>query len=211
MPTTPQKLDEDLARSKRLGDEGTWMRFRTWRWWGVVLRGVAAIIFGLVSLWAPAIGLLAMVIVFGAYAIVDGALALSLALREPEISHNMLVLRGIVSVVAGVIALVLPGITAFLLLLVIGVWAIVAGILEIMMAIRYRKEIPREWLLALEGAISLAFGILLLAWPMAGLLALGLWIGIYALVYGVLLVAAGVRMRSRDRHPAPPPGALAAV
>jgi uncharacterized membrane protein HdeD (DUF308 family) len=178
-------------------------RYTSWRWWSIALRGVAAIIFGLIALYAPTTALLSLVIVFGVYALVDGALALSLSVRGAGISQSAIILRGLASIVAGVIALAWPGITAFALLVVIALWAIVAGILEISVAIRHRKELRHEWLLGLEGALSVGFGILLLVSPVAGAIALGLWIGIYALVFGVVLVAAGLRLRSRLKHPMP--------
>lgn len=186
-------------------------RYMTWRWWSIALRGVAAIILGILSLYAPAVTFLSLVIVFGVYAIIDGVLALFMAARGTGTSQGAIILRGIVSIIAGVLALVWPGITALALLVVIGVWAIIAGILEIVVAVRHRKELEHEWLLGLEGALSLAFGILLLFSPLAGAITLGLWIGVYALVFGTLLVAAGFRMRSRQKKAAPPDGQLAAV
>lgn len=191
-------------RAESVGVQG----YTSWRWWSIALRGVAAIIFGLVALYAPTTALLWLVIVFGIYALIDGGLALSLAVRGTGISQSAIVLRGLASIVAGVIALAWPGITAFALLVVIALWAIVAGILEISVAIRHRKELQHEWLLGLEGALSIGFGILLLVSPVAGAIALGLWIGIYALVFGVVLVAAGLRLRARLKH-APPEGHLA--
>jgi len=187
-------------------------RYMTWRWWSIALRGVAAIVLGLLSLYAPAITFLSLVIVFGIYAIIDGVLALSMAVRGTGSSQGAIVLRGIVSIIAGVLVLAWPGVSALALLVVIGVWAIVAGILEIIVAIWHRKELEHEWLLGLEGALSLAFGVLLLFSPLAGAITLGLWVGVYALVFGVLLVGAGFRMRSRQKKAAPPPsGQLAAV
>ena len=187
-------------------------RYMTWRWWSIALRGVAAIIFGILSLYAPAATVLTLVIVFGIYAIVDGVLALSIAMRGTGISQSAIVLRGLASIIAGALTLVWPGITALALLVVIGIWAIVAGALEIAVAIRHRKHLEREWLIALEGVLSMVFGVLLLVSPLAGAVTLGLWIGVYALVFGALLVTAGLRMRSRIKKAAAPPGGqLAAV
>jgi uncharacterized membrane protein HdeD (DUF308 family) len=191
--------------------EGTGIQPDTsWRWWSIELRGVAAIIFGLIALFAPAAALLVLVIVFGVYALIDGVLALSLARYGTGSSQSAIVFRGLASIVAGVIALAWPGITAFALLLVIALWAIVAGVLEIAVAIRHRKELRHEWLLGLEGALSIGFGILLLLSPVAGVIALGLWIGIYALVFGVVLIGAGLHLRSLLKHPMPG-GELAAA
>ncbi len=171
-----------------------------WRWWSIALRGVAAVIFGLLALYAPGAAFLSLVFVFGIYAIVDGVLALSMATRGTGMSQGAIIARGIVSILAGVIALGSPGITAFALLIVIAAWAVVGGIFEIAMAIRHRRQLTREWLLVLEGALSIAFGVILFLAPLAGAIVLGLWVGAYALVYGVVMIAAGLRVRSRTRR-----------
>jgi uncharacterized membrane protein HdeD (DUF308 family) len=117
--------------------------------------------------------------------------------------------RGLVSVAAGLIAFLIPGITAFALLVVIAAWAIVAGISEIVMAVKLRKMIKYEWLLGLEGGLSIAFGVLLLLSPLAGAIVIGLWIGAYALMLGGMLIADAFRLR---RASAPPPvGAMPAA
>lgn len=169
----------------------------SWRWWSLGLRGAAAIVFGLLALYAPAAAFLSLVVVFGIYALVDGVLALSAAMRGAGVSQGAIVARGVVSILAGVIALAWPGISAFALLFVIAAWAVASGIFEVVMAIRLRRQLVREWLLILEGALSIAFGVLLFLAPLAGAVVLGLWVGAYALVFGVLLVAAAFRMRSR--------------
>jgi uncharacterized membrane protein HdeD (DUF308 family) len=177
------------------------MRLKRWRWWTVGLRGIAAILFGILSVFAPGVTFVSMVFLFGVYSIVDGVLALALA-TKPVQPRFALVARGLVSIVAGILALVLPGITAFALVLVIASWAIVSGILEIVMAIQMRKEIEGEWLLAVEGVLSIAFGVLLILAPLAGAIVLGLWIGAYALVLGGMLVGTAFRLRSYvHQHP----------
>jgi uncharacterized membrane protein HdeD (DUF308 family) len=175
------------------------IRLKRWRWWTVALRGIAAIAFGILSMFAPGITFISLVLLFGAYSIVDGALALALA-SKPIRPRLPLIARGLVSIVAGVIALAWPGITGFALLLVIALWAIVSGVLEIVMAIQLRKEIEGEWLLAVEGVLSIAFGALLVLAPLVGAIVLGLWIGAYALVLGGMLVATAFRLRSYTRR-----------
>jgi uncharacterized membrane protein HdeD (DUF308 family) len=173
------------------------------RWWTVALRGLAAIILGLISLFVPGITFLSLVIVFGVYAIVDGVLSLSIGghtVRDPRWTAG--VFRGVVSLVAGVLALFWPGITALVLLLVIGAWALATGVIEIVTAIRERETLRHEWLLALQGVLSVVFGILLFIAPSLGAIVIGLWIGAYALVLGGILLAAGLRLRSVD-HQAP--------
>ncbi|MGN6105147.1 MAG: HdeD family acid-resistance protein, partial [Kofleriaceae bacterium] len=154
---------------------------------------------------------LALVIVFGIYAIIDGALALTMAARGTGESQGSIIARGIISILAGVLTLGWPGISALALLLVIASWAVVAGILEIAMAIKHRKQLRREWLLVVEGVVSIAFGVLLFIAPMAGAIALGIWVGVYALIFGVLLIAAALRVRKRETQFTPPHGAFAAA
>jgi uncharacterized membrane protein HdeD (DUF308 family) len=166
-------------------------------WWALAIRGVAAIIFGLLALFMPGVTLAALILLFGAYAIVDGVFNLVAALRGrvEERSRWLLSLEGLVSIGAGIAAFTLPGLTALVLLYVIGAWAVITGILEIVAAIRLRDEIPNEWWLVAGGVVSVIFGVLLFAAPAAGALALVLWIGIYAIVFGALLVGLAFRLR----------------
>jgi uncharacterized membrane protein HdeD (DUF308 family) len=172
------------------------------RWWAVTLRGVAGILFGILTFVAPAVSLLALVLLFGWYAIVNGVFALVAALRGRAVGvprWGSLVVEGIASLVAGVLTLIWPGISALALLVVIAAWAVVTGVAQIAAAVRLRRHIRGEWLLALTGVLSVAFGVLLLVAPGAGALAMVLWIGAYALVFGVLLVALSLRLRSWGR------------
>jgi uncharacterized membrane protein HdeD (DUF308 family) len=175
------------------------MRFRRWRWWTVALRGVVAILFGILAIVSPGAAFVSLVLLFGAYAIVDGVLALVLASRRVQ-PRGALIARGIASIAAGVIAWVWPGITAFALLIVIAAWAIVSGALEIVTAVQMRKQLEGEWLLALEGALSVAFGVLLLLSPLVGAIVLGLWIGAWALVLGGMQIGTALRLRSYIQH-----------
>ena len=175
-------------------DVGTLAR----NWWVVLLRGVAGIIFGLATFFAPEISLTALVLVFGAYAFLDGVLALISAIRRRGATDHwwLLVLEGVMGVAVGVLTFVWPDITALALLYLIAAWALVTGGLEIAAAIRLRKVITGEWLLVLTGIASVALGVLLILFPEPGALAVVLWIGAYALVSGVLLIALGIRLRS---------------
>jgi uncharacterized membrane protein HdeD (DUF308 family) len=166
-------------------------------WWVIALRGVAGILFGLATFFWPEISLTALVLIFGAYALVDGVLALATAIRRRGKDRWWLfLLEGLAGIAAGALTFLWPDITAIALLYVIAAWALVTGGFEIAAAIRLRKVIRREWLLALIGLASVALGILLILFPGPGALALVLWIGAYALVTGVLLVALGLRLRS---------------
>jgi uncharacterized membrane protein HdeD (DUF308 family) len=177
------------------------------RWWIVVLRGVAAVLFGVLALVWPGITLLALVLLFGVYVLVDGLLSLAVAIRRgPVPQRGWLIVEGIASLVIGIAAFVWPGITSLVLLGLIAGWSLVTGVLEIAGAIALRRELRHEWLLALAGALSVVFGILILVWPAAGALALVTLIGVYAIVFGVTLIGLGIRLR-RVRHEIPVSGA----
>ena len=167
--------------------------------WGMVaLRGIAAILFGVLALLLPGITLLALVLLFGSYAIVDGVLNIVAALRgrAGQRAWWVLLLEGLVSVAAGVVTFAIPGLTALMLVYVIGAWAIITGVLEIVAAIRLRKEITNEWWLILSGALSVVFGVLVMIAPGAGALAMVLWIGAYSIVFGALLLGLALRLRN---------------
>jgi uncharacterized membrane protein HdeD (DUF308 family) len=174
-------------------------------WWLIALRGLAGILFGIITFVAPGITLAVLVILFGAYAFADGVLAIVSAVRRRGATDRwgMLLLEGVVGVAAGLVTLVWPGITALTLLYVIAFWALLTGVLEIGAAVRLRKVITGEWLLALGGVASIVFGVAIARFPAAGALALVLWIGAYALVFGALLLALSFRLRSYGRHHTP--------
>ena len=174
-------------------------------WWVVLLRGIAGIVFGLLTFLNPAISLAVLVLFFGAYALVDGVLAVISAIRwRGEVDRWwVLLIEGLAGVAAGLITLFWPAISALALLYVIAAWALVTGGLEIAAAIRLRKIISGEWLLILSGIAAVALGILLALFPGPGALALVIWIGAYAIVTGVLMVALAFRLRSWGRSESP--------
>ncbi|MCU1334869.1 MAG: hypothetical protein JWO19_450 [Bryobacterales bacterium] len=167
-------------------------------WWSLVIRGLVAILFGLVTFAWPGITLSALVLLFGAFAMVDGILSLLGALRASRNGERWtsLLIEGAVGILIGLITLFRPGITAVALVWVIAVWAIVTGALEIAAAMRLRRYIRGEWLLVLMGAASLIFGILCIIMPAVAALAITLWIGVYAIVFGALLIGLGFRLRT---------------
>ena len=169
-------------------------------WWVVALRGLAAIIFGILAFIWPGITLSVLILFFGAYAIVDGVLALYTAFRARGEHMWGPLLEGILGIGAGLIAFFWPGITALALLYVIAVWAILTGVMEIYGAIRLRRVITDEWALILSGALSVIFGVLLLAQPSAGALAVVWLIGIYAILFGIVLLIFAWRLRSVNEH-----------
>lgn len=167
-------------------------------WWALALRGIAAIIFGVVALFWPPAAVAALVAVFGAYALVDGIFNLVHAVRAGRSGQRWgaLVFEGIVSLLVGVLTLFFPGVTALALVLWVAAWSLVTGVAEIVAAIRLRKTIRGEWLLALSGILSVAFGILLFISPLIGAIAIAIWIGAYAVVFGALLVGLSLRLKS---------------
>ena len=166
-------------------------------WWAVALRGAAALIFGFLTVLWPDISLTALVLLFGSFAIVYGVFNIITAVRRRRGERQWwaLLLEGLVSVAVGTVTLIIPDLTALALVYVIAAWAILTGILEIAAAIMLRRYIRGEWWLALAGVLSVAFGAVLAIWPGVGALALVLWIGAYAIVLGIFLVALGVKLR----------------
>jgi uncharacterized membrane protein HdeD (DUF308 family) len=171
------------------------------RAWGlVVLRGAMAFLFGLFALIWPEITVLAFALLFGVYALADGIGLLVDAFRNPHRSNRgMRILGGVLGVLAGLIAIIWPGLTVAALAIIVGVWAVVTGVTEIVVAIRLRKQIEGELMLGLAGLLSTVFGILVLAWPLAGAVTIASIIGIFALVYGVVLIGLGLRLRGLAR------------
>jgi uncharacterized membrane protein HdeD (DUF308 family) len=173
---------------------------RNWGW--VVLRGVAAILFGAFALLQPGITLAALVLMFGAYAFVDGVsmLVWSIAGRLGDSRWIALLVGGLIGIGTGVLTFFRPGLTAVALLVTIAVWAMAIGVATIVAAIQLRKEITGEWKLILSGLLSVTLGLVLLAAPGAGALAMVLWIGAYAIVVGVLLIGLGFQLRGWGRQ-----------
>ena len=179
------------------------MMMFTGKWWALVLRGIAAIIFGLFAFFMPGITVGALIILFAAYALVDGVFSIAAAINRTDTSGHWggMLLRGIFGILASIAAMALPGMTALILLYLIAAWAIVTGIVEISAAIQLRKVIRSEWLLVIAGILSILFGVLLAAYPGLGGLAVVWLIGTYAVAFGVVMVAEGISLRVRGRHP----------
>lgn len=165
-------------------------------WWLELLRGVAAIVFGVLAFAWPGLTLVTLVLFYGAFVLVDGVLALAAAISGGNpMPRWWLALVGLAGIVAGGLTFLMPGVTAFVLLMFIAGWAIALGVFEIAGAIRLRKEIDNEWLLILNGAISVLFGLALLWRPGVGALAVVWMIGAYAIVLGVIYVAFALKLR----------------
>jgi uncharacterized membrane protein HdeD (DUF308 family) len=170
---------------------------RNWGW--IALRGAAAVIFGVLAFAWPVKALFVLVLFFGAYALVEGIVALIAAFRVRDGGKPLwsFVVIGILGVAAGIVTFLWPGITALALLTLIAVWALFMGVFQIVAAVRLRKEITHEWLLGLSGVLSVVFGVAMLARPVEGLLAIVWVIAAYSIVFGILLLVLGFRLKNR--------------
>lgn len=171
-------------------------------WWILALRGLAAVIFGILAYIWPDVTFTILVLFFGAYALWDGIFALIGAFRTQSDRRWPLILEGLFGIAAGLFTFFWPGAASLTLLLIIGAWAILTGIFEIITAIRLREEIEGEWLMMIGGLLSVLFGFALFIWPGAGLVAVTWLIGAYAILFGILLIVLGFRLRTWGRqHP----------
>ncbi len=169
-------------------------------WWTFVLRGVFALLFGVIAFVWPGLTILSLTYVFGFYAILDGIFALVAAWNfRSQDRWWVLLLEGLLGLAAGVIAFVSPGITALALLWVIAAWAILTGILEIVAAVQLRQEIENEVWLGLGGLASIVFGVLLVIWPGSGLVTISWLIGGYAIVFGISMLVLGFRLQGVNK------------
>lgn len=171
-------------------------------WWILALRGAIAIAFGVLALMVPGITLLWLLALFAAYALLSGVVSVFGAVKNRKADNDwwLLLLVGLVSLGAGVMAAIHPAITALILVLLMGANALATGVLDIVAAVRLRKVIQHEWLLVMSGLVSMAFGVVVFLFPGAGALALVWLIGAYALFTGGLLLALAFRMRSETRE-----------
>jgi uncharacterized membrane protein HdeD (DUF308 family) len=170
----------------------------TRNWWLLLVRGIVAICFGLLALFSPGLTLAALVIMYAVYAIADGVCAFAAAVASDAKTSSTwwLVIVGALGIAAGLFMLVRPGLTAIALVMLAGIWAILHGLVEIMAAIQLRKYIDNEWALIIGGLLSVLFGTFVFVRPGAGALALIWVIGIYAIAFGVLIVAFSFRLRA---------------
>lgn len=169
-------------------------------WWTFTLRGVLTLLFGILAFVAPGATLTTLIFVFGFFAILNGVFALYAAWNLRSFDRWwVLLLEGLLGIAAGVIAFFYPGAAAIAFLSILAAWAILVGILQIVAAIRLRKEIENEWSLGLGGLASIIFGVLLVVWPRSGLVAISWIIGLYAIAFGVLLLILGSRLRGLNK------------
>lgn len=174
----------------------------TRRWWTFAIQGVAALVFGVLTLVWPGLGLVVLIALFGAFAVVRGAmvLAASYDAYKRHLRWGSWLAVGLLSLIAGLVAWFWPGLTALTLLYVVAAWAIVTGVMSIVATVAFHRAIRHAWLLALSGALSLALGVVLAVNPRSGILSLLWLIGVYAIIAGLaeLVFAVRVRLLRRD-------------
>jgi uncharacterized membrane protein HdeD (DUF308 family) len=189
--TPPDPLDP-LASSAAMS------RLLAQNWWAVALRGGFAILFGLIALFVPVATILALVLFFSAYMLVDGIFAIVAAVRAASRQQRwgLLVLEGIADIATGVIAFVWPGLTAVAFVLLLAAWSLITGILMIVAAFKLDPAYGRGWLI-FGGVVSVLFGIALVIAPLIGAVVLTWWLGVYAIVFGVSLLVLGFKLRGR--------------
>ena len=167
-------------------------------WWTLLLRGLVAILFGIIAFAYPSAAIIAGLAVFAAFAFIEGIFAFMAAFGWglPSRERWLMGLLGLLGIAIGVLAVVRPGITALSIVLLVAWWAIIGGIIQIVVAVEMRKQIPGEWWLVLSGLLSIAFGALLFWRPGVGLVTL-VWIfASYAIAYGVIMLLLAFRARS---------------
>jgi uncharacterized membrane protein HdeD (DUF308 family) len=166
-------------------------------WWVLLIRGILAIIFGVLAFLWPGMALEVLVLLFGAYALLDGVASIIIGLtgRGAQDNRLWLLLGGVFGVLVGVLAFVWPGLTALTLIYFIAAWAILTGAFTIVAAVQLRKEIDNEWLLVISGALSILVGLYMAAFPGEGALALIWVIAAYAVIFGIMLIGLALRLR----------------
>jgi uncharacterized membrane protein HdeD (DUF308 family) len=169
-------------------------------WWLFLFRGVLATIFGLVALFLPGITLKVMTVLLGAFLVVDGLTSFFVSVRSrgKGLHGGALLLEGLAGIIVGVLTFIWPGITVLALVLIVGFWAMVTGVLEIIAAVALRHEIEGEWLLGLSGIVSILFSAILFVQPGVGAVAIVWMIGVYALFFGLAMVFLGLRLRKHN-------------
>jgi len=175
-------------------------------WWAIAIRGAFAILFGILTFVLPGITIATLVILFAAYMLVDGVFAIIAGVRAAQRHERWgyFILEGVANILAGVVALIWPAITVLVFVYLIAFWSIVSGILMVVAAFKLTGAHGRWWM-AIAGAMSVIFGILLAFMPIAGAVVLTLWLGVYAIVFGALLLVAAFRLRNMRTPAAPSP------
>jgi uncharacterized membrane protein HdeD (DUF308 family) len=167
-------------------------------WWAIALRGVFAILFALIAFFWPGAAILSFVLFFSAYMLVDGIFGIVAAVRAAS-NHQrwgLLVLEGVVDILAGIVAFAWPGLTVVFFITLMAVWSLITGILMIVAAFKLDPAYGRGWLI-FSGIVSVLFGVALLIAPLVGAVVLTWWLGAYALVFGITLIALAFKLKGR--------------
>jgi uncharacterized membrane protein HdeD (DUF308 family) len=174
-------------------------------WWALAVRGILAVLLGLVAFALPGVFLASLVWLFGAYCLVDGVFAIVAGLRAAQRHERWwpLALEGLVDITVGVVTLLLPAAAVLALLYLVSAWSIITGVFRISAAVRLRRQIRGEWLLILNGVLSVLFGVAIVVYPAVGLVTVVWIIGMYAILFGIILLALALRLRGgRAARPA---------
>lgn len=170
------------------------------RWWVWMVRGILAILFGILTFIVPTATLAVLILLFGIWAIVDGFTHLALAFRSTGGHAWLLGFEGMIGLAAGFFAIFYPLHTGLALLYVIAIWAIITGVARLALAIRQRHQEAREWTVGLSGVLAILFGVIVLLFPVVGVVAVALAVGIYALVAGIVFVGLSLRMHAARKR-----------
>ena len=191
MSDLPSRFLPDLPDGMRLHRSAALAR----NWWAMLIRGIAAVVFGIVAFLLPATALFVLAMLFGAYLLVDGVFAI-VAAAAHHLRWGLLLAEGVLDILIGLLALAAPGVVVIGAVWVTAAWAIVTGALMLAAAFRLHGS-HGNWLLGLGGLISVIWGILLWLWPLIGALVMTLWLGAYAVIFGIALIAFAFRLRAR--------------
>jgi uncharacterized membrane protein HdeD (DUF308 family) len=180
-------------------------------WWAVALRGVFAVIFALIALFSPGATILSLVLFFSAYMLVDGVFGIVSGIRAASNNQRwgLLILEGILNILVGIVAFVMPGLTVLFFVTLMAVWSLITGILMIVAAFKLNPDFGRGWLI-FSGVVSVLFGIALLIAPLVGAVVLTWWLGAYALVFGIGLLVLAFKLKGRKDNAVGGTGALRA-
>jgi uncharacterized membrane protein HdeD (DUF308 family) len=167
------------------------------KWWVFLLRGLAAILFGVLAMVWPQLTLLTLVILFGAFLLVEGIFSViaGVTSRKQNYYWWTLLFTGLLEIAIGLLTLLWPNVTGIILLYLIGSWAVIIGIMDIILAIQIRREIKNEWLLIIDGVFSVVIGLLLFIFPSASAVALAWLIGLFAIFLGIVFIILAFRLR----------------
>ncbi|MBM6579642.1 HdeD family acid-resistance protein [Microvirga sp. BT689] len=167
-------------------------------WWAVALRGVFAIIFALIALFSPGATILSLVLFFSAYMLVDGVFGIVSGIRAASNNQRwgLLILEGILNILVGIIAFIMPGLTVLFFVTLMAVWSLITGILMVVAAFKLNPDFGRGWLI-FSGVVSVLFGVALLIAPLVGAVVLTWWLGAYALIFGIGLLVLAFKLKGR--------------